>query len=287
MKADDLLLRSMLFVPGHNQHYLNNALSSDADALIIDLEDSVPMAAKQDARDIASDWMQKHSFPRPIFIRINDADSGLMDADIAAFIKLPITGFIIPKVCSTEDVLRVDALLDDTHLALIPLIETTAAVLNLLAICSVSPRIVAAALGAEDFITSLGGDYSPDGANLLVARTQLVLAARTAGILPIDTLHIRVHDLDELARDCSQSRKLGFEGMLCLHPKELPIIHQYYSPSPQQIAQAKHMIKQAQSISRQGRQVAMIKGTFVGPPLVRRAQNLLHKAQLIAAREQL
>jgi citrate lyase subunit beta/citryl-CoA lyase len=277
----------MLFVPGHNQRYLATAFGSDADALIIDLEDSVPLAAKQDARGIASSWMQKHCFPRPVFIRINDADSGLMEEDIAAFVSLPITGFIIPKVCSAADVLRVDALLDGTNLALIPLIETTAAVLNLVGICTASPRIVAAALGAEDFITSLGGVFAPDGANLLVARTQLVLAARTTGILPIDTLHIRVHDLDELARDCTHSRQLGFEGMLCLHPKELSIIHQHYTPSAQQIALAEQMIEQSHSISRQGRQVAMVKGTFVGPPLVRRAQNLLHKAQLIAAREQI
>lgn len=287
MNPHNLLLRSMLFVPGHNRQYLSTANASNADALIVDLEDSVPVAFKLDARAVASDWLKTHTPSRPVFVRLNDAESGLMQDDVAAFIDLPITGFIIPKVCSAQDITRVDDLLGERDTALIPLIETTAAVLNLVSICKASSRIVAAALGAEDFITSLGGEYSPSGANLLMARTQLVLAARTAHILPIDTLHIRVHDLDELARDCTLSRQLGFEGMLCLHPRELPIIHHHYSPSAQQIADAREMIEQSRSISRQGRQVAMINGTFVGPPLVRRAQSLLYKAQLIAAREKL
>ncbi len=287
MKPENLLLRSMLFVPGHNRRYLQNAFASHADALIIDLEDSVPFAAKQDARDIAAVWMQKHKFPGSVFVRLNDADSGLMETDIDSFLSLPITGFIISKVSSPQEVEAVDALLINTSLTLIPLIETAAAILNLPAICRASSRIVAAALGAEDFITSLGGTYSSTGANLLVARTQLVLAARAAGILPIDTLHIRVHDLDELARDCGVARELGFEGMLCLHPKELPIIHHHFSPNPEEIRQAQAMIAQSQVISKEGKQVAMIKGTFVGPPLVRRAQVLLKKAALIAARKQL
>ena len=161
------------------------------------------------------------------------------------------------------------------------MIETTGAVLNVQEICKASPRVVAIAFGCEDFVTDLGGEHDPEGKSIFMARAKIAMAAREAGIVPIDTVHIKVHDLEDLERNLILSKKLGFEGMLVLNPKELPLVHKYYSPSEEEIEWAKEMIRLSDEAFRTGKGVAVINGKFIGPPMLKKAKDIMNKVKII------
>src|SRR5690606_37712017 len=125
---------------------------------------------------------------------------------------------------------------------IIPLIETASAVMNVQEICLASPRVIAIAYGSEDFITDLEGIHDLNHESLFTPRAMIAMGARATGVIPIDTVHVRVHDLKDLEENLKVSKNLGFEGMLVLNPKEIPLVHQYYSPTQQEIEDAKAML---------------------------------------------
>ena len=114
---------------------------------------------------------------------------------------------------------------------IIPLIETASALINVDSICKASKRVVGIAFGCEDYITDMQGIHDKDGQSIFTARSIISVAARANNIIPIDTVHIKIHDLEDLEKNLILSKKLGYEGMLVLHPKEIPLVHKYYSPS--------------------------------------------------------
>jgi citrate lyase subunit beta/citryl-CoA lyase len=164
----------------------------------------------------------------------------------------------------------------------VPLIEMTAAVLHIEAICR-HPYVIAVAFGCEDYVADLRGVHCHE--SLLVPRSLIAMAARAAGVAPIDTVHINVHDLDDLKREAMLSRLLGFEGMLVLHPKELPIVHECFSPAPEEVRQAAEMLRLSEEAAISGKGVAWMDGRFIGPPLVRQARNILEKHRRISEPE--
>lgn len=164
---------------------------------------------------------------------------------------------------------------------IIPLIETTGAVINIQEICSSCSRVIAVAFGCEDYVTDLQGKHDSDGVSIMTARNLISIGARSCGILPIDTVHIRVHDLEDLERNLILSKNLGFEGMLVLNPKELPLVNQYYSPTDEEVCWAKEMIKLSEEAIREGKGVAVKDNKFIGPPMVKMARNILRKNELI------
>lgn len=194
-----------------------------------------------------------------------------------------------PKSRKGDDVYFIGKLLDTLEyekgipvgtFKLIPLIETTGAVMNIEEICKAGSRVIAVAFGCEDYITDLGGEHDIEGKSIAFARNMIVNGAHNCGVAAIDTVHIRVHDLEDLEKNLILSKNLGFDGMLCLNPKELPLVHKYYSPSIEQIEWAKEMISLSQEAVKQGKGVA-VKGTkFIGPPMVKMAEDILQKARL-------
>lgn len=127
---------------------------------------------------------------------------------------------------------------------IIALIETPGAVMNIQEICAACPeRLIAVAFGCEDFMTELGGKHDDESESIFTARSMIAMGAKANGVIPIDTVHIKVHDLEDLERNLVIGRKLGFEGMLVLNPKELPLVHQYYSPSEEEISWATEMLQ--------------------------------------------
>ena len=145
--------------------------------------------------------------------------------------------------------------------------------------------MVAIAFGCEDFVTDLQGKHDAEGLSILSARTMIAMGARACGVQPIDTVHIKVHDLEDLERNLQLSKKLGFEGMLVLNPKELPLVHQYYSPSEEEVAWAEEMVQMAEEAVREGKGVAVKEGKFIGPPMLKMARNILRKHQMIQAQQ--
>lgn len=294
MKTEaSFLMRSLMFVPAHNERLMASAARLDADVLLLDIEDSVqPKVNKQVARDKILDYLAQGRFAgRCIFPRVNDRESGELLRDLMQLTVPGITGFMYPKSYTGEDVYFIDKLLATIEyekglpvgtFKLIPLIETAAAVLNAQAICQASDRVVAIAFGCEDFVTDLEGVHDDGGRSIFTPRAMIAMAARANGVVPIDTVHIKVHDLEDLERNLQVAKELGFEGMMVLNPKELPLAHRYFTPSEKEVNDARELLRLADEARAEGRGVAVIGNKFIGPPMIVAANKTLAKAKAAA-----
>lgn len=289
---NDFLMRSLMFVPGHSERLLESASKSEADVLLFDIEDSVqPQTNKQVARDKIKCFVEAGKFKdRIVFPRVNDRESGELLRDVHQLTIPGIHGFMYPKSKRGEDVYFIAKLLETIEYEkgiprgtykIIPLIETASAVMNVQAICKASKRVIGIAYGSEDFITDLQGIHDAEHLSLFTPRAMVAMAARAHKIVPIDTVHVRVKDLEDLEKNLILSKKLGFEGMLVLHPMELPLVHQYYTPTEKEIADAKEMVKLSEEAEKEGKGVAIMNGKFIGPPFLANARKILKKAALL------
>lgn len=286
------LMRSLMFVPAHNERLMNSAARSNADVLLLDIEDSVqPVNNKEIARKNIIQYIKDEKFKNHhVFPRVNDRESGQLLKDLTELTIPGITGFMYPKSHTGQDVYFIDKLLDTIEyekgfpigtFKLIPLIETTAAVLNAQDICKASKRVVAIAFGCEDFITDLEGIHDSFGESIFTARALIAMAARANNVIPIDTVHIKVHDLSDLERNLIIAKNLGYEGMLVLNPKELPLVHQYFSPTEKEVYDAEEMLRMAEEAEKEGKGVAVVNNKFIGPPMVIAAKKTLTRNKLI------
>mgnify|MGYP000962892018 FL=1 len=289
---DKIIMRSLMFVPGHNEKLLASAARSQADVLLLDLEDSVqPTYNKPLARKTIVEWVSSGKFLNyHIFPRVNDRESGYLLQDLYALTINGIDGFMYPKSKNGEDIYFFDKLLETIEyekkipvgtFKIIPLIETSAAVLNAQEICNASKRVIAIAFGCEDFVSDLEGLHDKKGQSIYVPRALIALAARANGVIPIDTVHINVHDLEDLEKNLILARNLGFEGMLVLHPKEIELVHKYFSPTEEEYKSATEMLELYEESQKEGKGVAIKDGKFIGPPLVIAAKKVLEKWNLI------
>jgi citrate lyase subunit beta/citryl-CoA lyase len=289
------LFRSLLFVPGHNEKLIKKAITTDADVLILDLEDSVqPSDLKQNARDLILNMFNDNLFKgKIVFIRVNDRESGHLLKDIHQLSVAGVRGFMYPKAKCSQDIYFIDKLLETIEhekgirvgtFKLIPLIETTSSVLQSDSICKASDRIEAIAFGSEDFITDLQSSIDTDLTNLQVPRAIISMAARANNIIPIDTVHIDVHNLEDLEIQINISKKYGFDGMLVLHPKEIPFVHKHYTPSEEEYLNAKELLKMNEQAKKEGRGVAVINGKFIGPPFVLKSKKIIEKYEFLISK---
>lgn len=288
----DYLLRSLMFVPAHNEKLLKSSIRTDADVLLLDLEDSVqPKENKSIARSNIVQYLNKGVFKnRQLFPRVNDRESGELLKDITTLALPGIDGFMYPKAKTGQDIYFFDKLLETVEyekgieigtFKIIPLIETASAVLHAEEIAKASDRVVGIAFGNEDYLTDIQGKNDSEATPLFTARSLIAIAAHSAKVAPIDTVHIKVHDLDDLEYNLKVAKKLGFQGMLVLHPKELQLVHQYYSPTEREVKEAQEMVDAFHESEEKGVGVAIIHGKFVGPPLVRNAEKVIDKHQKI------
>lgn len=289
----EYLMRSLMFVPAHNSRLMDSAARTNADVLLFDIEDSVqPLENKQIARDNIVKYITRGVFKgRHVFPRVNDRESGHLLKDVFQLTIEGITGFMYPKAKKGDDIYFFGKLLETIEyekgfpigtFKIIPLIETTGAVMNIQDICTAcTNRVIAVAFGCEDFVTDLGGIHDAQGESIFTARALIAMGAKASGVIPIDTVHIKVHDLDDLEKNLILSKKLGFEGMLVLNPKEIPLVHQYYSPSDEEVQWASEMVNLSKEAVLSGKGVAVKDNKFIGPPMVKMAENILNKHRLI------
>ncbi len=295
MNPNYYILRSLLFVPGNNEKLMLSASKTKADALILDLEDSVLETEKIKARGIIKEKIESGLFQNyQVFVRLNDRESGFLEDEIKTLTIEGIFGFILPKSQNENDIIFLDKLLEQAEsekgfptgkFKIIPLIETTEAVLSVRKICDSSNRIIAVCFGSEDFLYDLQGTHDENNIALLFPRAKIVLATRTAGIIPIDTLHTNVHDLDDLEKNLKVSKALGFEGRLLLHPKEIELVHKYYSPSKEEFERAKELLRLNEQAKKQQKKVAIIDGRFIGPPMIKKARKIIERFERISSSE--
>lgn len=295
MNNYDYLMRSLMFVPAHNHKLLDSSVRRNADVLLLDIEDSVPISDKQIARDNIKEFVKRDDLNNKlIFPRVNDRESGELLQDLYQLTIDGVTGFMYPKATKGEDIYFLGKLLETIEyekkipigtFKIIPLIETAGAIVNIKEICTACSRVCAVTFGCEDYITDIRGIHDSNGNSIFFARNEIVNAARSTGVIPIDTVHIKVHDLDDLERNLKIARSLGFEGMLILNPKELPLCHQYFSPSEEEVAWALEMVLLAEEAVREGKGVAVKDGKFIGPPMVKMAKNIISKQAQINKRK--
>ncbi len=293
MIKKDYLMRSLMFVPAHNERLMRSASKSDADILLLDIEDSVqPVENKQVARDCIIKYIKEGYFSdRVLFPRVNDRESGELLKDVYQLTIEGIEGFMYPKSKKGEDIYFFGKLLETIEyekgfpvgtFKIIPLIETASSVMNVQDICNACPnRVVAIAFGCEDFVSDLEGKHDLEGKSIFTARAMVAMGARACNVIPIDTVHINVHDLEDLEKNLVISRNLGFEGMLILNPKELPLCHKYYSPTQEEVLWANEMISSYEMSKAEGYGVAVKNNIFIGPPMVKMAQKVLCKYKKI------
>ena len=289
-KCKDLLLRSMLFVPGHVDRFFDSAIKSTADALVLDLEDSVPGDKKELARKALKDKVALHESAFPLFVRINSRETGLLQKDLEAMASSKILGFMFPKVKNSDDIIYLENLLlklekrnkiTPGQLSILPLIETAEAVSNVYDIAKASKRILALIFGHEDFLLDIQATHSISSDNLLVPRMMIVMAARATGCQPIDTPYLEIRNLEGCAEHVRKSREFGFSGMLVLHPSQVKIANEGYAPSKGEIENAEKIVALNNEARKNNRSIAFSEGKFIAPPILKQAEHVLKMSKIV------
>jgi citrate lyase subunit beta/citryl-CoA lyase len=279
---------SRLYLPGNNPAQMINAGLHSADGLILDLEDSVAPSKKDEARILVRNALRQISFyGAERMVRINQGERGLNDLHF--IIPHRVNLILIPK-CETAEQIRsveneIEKIKQDSgnnwDIFLMPIIESAAGVENVTSIISASQNVVAVAIGLEDYTADLGVQRTPEGTESLYARTRIIVAAKAAGIQPIDSVFSDVDDMDGLLKNVLSSKALGFEGMGCIHPRQISVIKRGYAPNETEIEKSKKICLAYEDAMKNGLGVIALGSKMIDPPVVARAQRIIDQAVLL------
>lgn len=288
------LLRTMLFTPGNNMRMIQKAGTLGADAIILDLEDAVPMADKETARIFVRDSIGDLSVKGPdVLVRVNALITGLAEEDLEWVVQKGLVGTVVPKVESKDDLVKVARLMDQQEkkgiepgsLALVPILETAGGVLNAYEIATASQRVIAVAFGAIDFARDMGISLSREGTELLYARSRVAMSARAAGVQAIDTPWIDIADKEGLVQEAKMARQLGFRGKLLIHPSQIEPINTVFSPSESEVEYGKKVVEAFQRAEARGLGAISLEGKMIDIANFRQAEEVLSLAEAIAQKE--
>jgi len=282
------LRRSMLYVPGNMPSMLQNIPLFQCDAIIVDLEDGVSHAEKDAARILVARYLASYRDRRQeILVRINPLDTKWGRDDLQAVLPANPDGIRLPMAETPEAIRELDRVLTGYEKAaglepgrfrILPSIETVKGVLNAYDIANASPRLIGLAFGAEDFTASMGIQRTNSGEELFHARTQVVWAAKAAGIQAIDTIFSDVGDMDSLRRETELVKKLGFTGKCMVNPRQIDVIHEVFSPKREEIDYALRVVDAIKQARLLGTGVISLGGKMIDAPVVKRAVNVLRAA---------
>jgi len=280
--------RSRLYLPGNEPKYFLNASQHNPDAIILDLEDSVAPPAKDAARLLVRNALRAVDFGQcERMVRINQGDRGLADLD--AVVPQNVHVILIPKVESADQVKAADARAErvrrtaglESPCFLMPIIESALGCFNALAIATASPNVVALTIGLEDYTADLGAQRTPEGRESFWARQVVLNATRAAGVTPIDTVFSDFSDMEGLRQACLEAKALGFEGKGCIHPRQVPVVHEAFAPSSEEIEKAKRIVLAFEDAERRGLGVVALGSKMVDPPVVKRALRTVQMAEAL------
>ncbi|MEK7810002.1 MAG: aldolase/citrate lyase family protein [Chloroflexota bacterium] len=278
------LRRTRLYLPGNTPKFFINAGLHQPDAVILDLEDSVPPSEKDSARLLARNALRAvNFFAAEKMVRVNSLPQGLEDVRFIA--EHGVQTILIPKVESAEEVIVIEQDLRGfgnlEGLKLIPIIESAKGVLNAYAIATASPRVVALSIGLEDYATDIGAQRTKEGKESFWARSMIVNAARAAGIQPLASVFSDMEDETGLRTFVEDSKALGFEGIGCLHPRQVKIAHEMFAPKPEDVEKAKRIVTAFDEAQAKGIGAISVDGKMVDAPIVERARKVLRLAQIL------
>ncbi len=290
-----------LFIPGNRREMLAKAGRYSPSAYIPDLEDSVPMVNKEEAREITADALPSlQAIGRPVLPRVNSLPTGLTEDDLKAVVGPNIIAISIGKVNGACDIGEVDRMVSalegscgliEGAIGILPWLETASAIVNAYEICASSDRVRWVAFGAEDYSADMGINREVDfggsegeaveeygEASLLYARSAVAIAARAADVEALDTPYVKFRDPEGLRLEAGLARRLGYSGKFAIHPAQIENIESVFAPTPQEIDRAREVLDAARTAEREGRGSLSLDGEMIDAPVVARAKNLLARA---------
>ncbi len=289
--------RSRLYLPGNEPKFMLNAGLHKPDGVILDLEDSVPPAEKDAARIMVRNALRTLDFTgAERMVRINQGDMGLEDLEFVVPHNVHVV--LIPKVETPDQVTAVDQRIQQIRDAsarerasqtsilsfqsgvfLMPIIESAKGAILAYEIATASPNIVALTIGVEDYTADLGTERTNEGRETFWARCQVVNAARAAGVQPIDSVFADVSDVEALRASVREAKSLGFEGKGCIHPRQIPIIHEAFAPTPAELDKARKIVEAFNQAQSKGQGVVSLGSKMIDPPVVKRALRTVQLAE--------
>jgi len=277
--------RSLLFVPGNRPDRIRKAYGSEADAIVLDLEDSVPELEKSGARTTVRALLTKPSTEGPaVLLRINSLSTPLWRKDLDEPLGQSIQAIVVPKCDSSNGIAELEWVLQTQEsrcglvagsIAIFLLIETARGVLEAAKLAQASERVAALVFGGEDFCLDMGIPRTADGSELAYARSHVALSARAYECLAIDTIYADFTDTEGLMRDSEAAKRTGFSGKLAVHPSQLKIINSVFAPTDQELAEAREIVEAFRDGETRGQGAIELNGRMIDRPIVERARRLL------------
>jgi citrate lyase subunit beta / citryl-CoA lyase len=280
--AKDKFRFSRLYLPGNTPNLMINAGIHVPDGVILDLEDAVAPDKKYEASFLVRNALRSVDFyGTERMVRINQVPKGLNDLEF--IVPHNVNLILIPKCESAEQILQVNKRIEEIkkrfkikgNIWLMPIIESCLGVIQAFEIASAAENIVAMAIGLEDYTADLGTKRTPEGTESFYARCQVVNACRAAGIQPIDSVFSDVADMEGLKQNVIWSKALGFDGMGCIHPRQIRVIQQNFGPDDSEIEKAKKIVKAFIEATEKGLGVVSLGTKMIDPPVVKRAQRTI------------
>ncbi|MEA1958652.1 MAG: CoA ester lyase [Chloroflexota bacterium] len=289
------LIKTVLSVPGNRENMIEKSQQLNADVIVLDLEDSVPYQEKARARNIVREWLPRLTGNgSKTYVRINPLDGGMAREDMDAVTIPELDGISQPKPSTGRDIAEVDALLTrlekergiaEGHVKMLPWIETAKGLINAYEIAGASPRIVGVIFGANDLVLETGMIRSEEGTELLYPRTKVVIAARAAGVLAIDTPFNDFKDEDGLINEADLARKLGFDGKFIIHPSQIETVARIFCPTEDEVAHATRVLTAFEEATAKGFASASLEGKMIDIPIAQRALKIILLAKNMLHRE--
>ncbi len=290
----DRLRRSRLYLPGNEPKYFLNAGLHKPDAVILDLEDAVSPLEKDAARVIVRNALRTIDFyGAERMVRINQGEMGIVDLEW--ILPHNVHVILIPKVEDAVQIKEVEYAIhnlqtpgsnseirnQNSEIFLMPIIESAKGGINAYSIATASPRIVALAIGLEDYTADIGVERTLEGRESFWLRSQVVNAAKAAGIQAIDTVFSDVGDMEGLKASVRESKSLGFEGRGCIHPRQIPIVHEAFAPTDKELAKAERIVAAFKEAEEKGLGVVSLGSKMIDPPVVKRALKTVEMAKRV------
>ena len=290
------LRRSMLFVPGANAAMISNTFIYKPDSIMFDLEDSVALAEKDTARMLVA-----HALQHPLYreletvVRVNPLASEFGLLDLNAVVRAGTDIVRLPKTDSAQDIIDMDAAITAIEkdcgrgvgsTQLLAAIESAQGILAVNDIAKASPRLMGIALGAEDYVRNMKTERSPEGIELLFARSSILHAARANGLMAFDTVYSDARNEEGFLREASLIKQLGFDGKSLINPNQIVLIHNLFAPTQKEVDHAERVIAAAEEAERNGSGVVSLNGKMVDSPIIERAKLVLQRAAASGIREE-
>ncbi len=288
------LRRTMLFAPGNNPALIKDPQIYGPDSIIFDLEDSVSPAEKDAARLLVFCAMKSLDYGRiEKAVRVNGMDTPWIRDDVEAMVRAGADLIRLPKAECARDLVALEAMVEAAEVAcgrpvgevrLMAALEGPLAVLNAYEIATSTRRLVGIALSAEDFVTSMKTSRSADGVELFEARGRIVLAARAAGVMAIDTVFTDLSDEEGLLREARLIKQMGFDGKSVINPAQIPIVNGVFEPTADEVRKARRVVAAAAEAEARGVGVISLDGKMIDKPIVERAARVLDLARASGAK---